>query len=424
MGHDGDHDGGGGHSSAVSVAEVEVAAPRHVAGAADRLTARAPHALQRHALVPLLRPHSYVTWRSAISRDPSNSVRQHFGIPTTLPVPTRLSNREDMKEMNPHDSNKEDNVGDVVVRYRESSDGEASKHKVAVVLGDRNASSENIMKNKFEDPKLQHYTLFSDNVLDASVVVNFTIINSKEPVNQVFHIVTDKLNYVGMRMWFLANPPGDAAIQVQHIEAFTWLNSSYSSVLKQPESHFMINYYFKTGQDKPDKNLKFRNPKYLSILNHLKFYLPKIFPKLNKVLFLDDDIVVQRDLSSLWSIDLKGKVNGAVQTCGETFHRFDRYLNFSNPLIAKKFDRRACGWVYGMNIFDLSEWRKQNITDVYHYWQNMNADRQLWKLGTLPAGLVTFWNHTFPIDGSWHLLGLGYKPNVNQRDIERAAVIH
>jgi alpha-1,4-galacturonosyltransferase len=53
-----------------------------------------------------------------------------------------------------------------------------------------------------------------------------------------------------------------------------------------------------------------------------------------------------------------------------------------------------------------------------------NANRQLWKLGTLPAGLVTFWNRTFPLDRSWHLLGLGYKPNVDQRDIERAAVLH
>jgi alpha-1,4-galacturonosyltransferase len=178
-------------------------------------------------------------------------------------------------------------------------------------------------------------------------------------------------------MWFLANPIGKIAIQVQNIEEFTWLNSSYSPVLKQLASHFMINFYFKTHQDMLSKNPKFQNPKYLSILNHLRFYLPEIFPKLSKVLFLDDDIVVQQDLSNLWSIDLKGKVNGAVHTCGATFHRFDRYLNFSNPLIAKQFDQRACGWAYGMNMFDLSEWRKQNITDVYHYWQNMVSIHEL-----------------------------------------------
>uniref|UniRef100_A0ACD5XTA1 Uncharacterized protein n=1 Tax=Avena sativa TaxID=4498 RepID=A0ACD5XTA1_AVESA len=277
---------------------------------------------------------------------------------------------------------------------------------------------------KLEDPKLHHYAIFSDNVLAAAVVVNSTLVHAKKPANHVFHIVTDRLNYAAMKMWFLANPLGKAAVQVQNIEEFTWLNSSYSPVLKQLASSSMIDYYFRSGKARPDENPKFRNPKYLSILNHLRFYLPEIFPKLNKVLFLDDDTVVQQDLSALWSIDLKGKVNGAVETCGETFHRFDKYLNFSNPLIASNFDPQACGWAYGMNMFDLSEWRKQNITDVYHTWQNLNEDRLLWKLGTLPAGLVTFWKRTFPLDHSWHVLGLGYNPNVNEKDIRRASVIH
>uniref|UniRef100_A0ACD5Y426 Uncharacterized protein n=1 Tax=Avena sativa TaxID=4498 RepID=A0ACD5Y426_AVESA len=277
---------------------------------------------------------------------------------------------------------------------------------------------------KLEDPKLHHYAIFSDNVLAAAVVVNSTLVHAKRPANHVFHIVTDRLNYAAMKMWFLANPLGKAAVQVQNIEEFTWLNSSYSPVLKQLESSSMIDYYFRSGRSRTDENPKFRNPKYLSILNHLRFYLPEIFPKLNKVLFLDDDTVVQQDLSALWSIDLKGKVNGAVETCGETFHRFDKYLNFSNPLIARNFRPQACSWAYGMNMFDLSEWRKQNITEIYHTWQNLNEDRLLWKLGTLPAGLVTFWNRTFPLDRSWHLLGLGYNPNVNEKDIRRASVIH
>lgn len=174
-------------------------------------------------------------------------------------------------------------------------------------------------------------------------------------------------------MWFLANPPRHATIQVQNIDDLTWLNSSYSPVLKQLSSQSMIDYYFRAHKStsNPDSNLKYRNPKYLSILNHLRFYLPQIFPKLNKVVFLDDDIVVQKDLTGLWRIDMKGKVIGVVETCGESFHRFDRYLNFSNPIIAKNFDPRACGWAFGMNLFDLDEWRRQNITEIYHSWQNL-----------------------------------------------------
>lgn len=274
------------------------------------------------------------------------------------------------------------------------------------------------------NPKLYHYALFSDNILATAVVVNSTVLNAKHPSDHVFHIVTDRLNYAPMRMWFLSNPPGNATIEVQNIGEFTWLNDSYSPVLKQLGSQSMIDYYFGGNRASSDSNLKYRNPKYLSMLNHLRFYLPEIYPKLDKMVFLDDDIVVKKDLSGLWSIDMEGKVNGAVETCGESFHRFDHYLNFSNPVIAKNFDPHACGWAFGMNVFDLAEWRQQNITQIYHSWQKLNEDRSLWKLGTLPPGLITFWNQTFPLNRSWHVLGLGYNPHVNSREIEHSAVIH
>ncbi|KAL6964970.1 Polygalacturonate 4-alpha-galacturonosyltransferase [Sarracenia purpurea var. burkii] len=279
-----------------------------------------------------------------------------------------------------------------------------------------------------ENPRLYHYALFSDNVLAASVVVNSTIMNAKEPWKHVFHVVTDKLNFGAMNMWFLLNPPGKASIHVENVDEFKWLNSSYCPVLRQLESAAMKEYYFKadhpTTLSTGSSNLKYRNPKYLSMLNHLRFYLPQVYPKLDKILFLDDDIVVQKDLTGLWSVDLHGKVNGAVETCGESFHRFDKYLNFSNPLIARNFDPNACGWAYGMNIFDLKQWKLKDITGIYHKWQNMNKDRVLWKLGTLPPGLMTFYGLTHPLEKSWHVLGLGYNPSIDRSEIMKAAVIH
>jgi alpha-1,4-galacturonosyltransferase len=279
-------------------------------------------------------------------------------------------------------------------------------------------------QEKLEDPRLYQYSIFSDNVLAAGVVVNSTIFNAKEAEKHVFHVVTDNLNYGAMKVWFLVNPPGNATIHVQNIDDFKWLNSSYCPVLRQLESATMKEYYFKADRSTGSANLKFRNPKYLSMLNHLRFYLPEVFPKLDKILFLDDDVVVQKDLTPLWNIDLRGKVNGAVETCGPSFHRFDKYLNFSNPHISKNFNPRACGWAYGMNVFDLKEWKKKDITGIYHRWQSMNEDRNLWKLGTLPPGLITFYNRTHALDKSWHVLGLGYNPNVAKSAIVHAAAIH
>jgi alpha-1,4-galacturonosyltransferase len=143
-----------------------------------------------------------------------------------------------------------------------------------------------------------------------------------------------------------------------------------------------------------------------------------------QVVFLDDDVVVQRDLSELFSLNLHGNVNGAVETCLESFHRFHKYLNFSHPKIKSNFDPEACGWAFGMNVFDLVKWRENNVTARYHYWQEQNVDRTLWKLGTLPAGLLAFYGLTEPLDRQWHILGLGYDANIDADSIENGAVVH
>ena len=171
-------------------------------------------------------------------------------------------------------------------------------------------------------------------------------------------------------MWFLTNPPGRATIEVLDVNSFPWLNFSYSSELRQLE-HATMKDYLSKGDHSSSPNVKYRNPKYLSILNHLRFYLPQLFPELDKILFLDDDVVVQQDLTPLWSVNLHENVNGAVEICEGNFHRFDKYLNFSNPHIKKNFDPNACGWAYGMNIFDLQQWKKRGITNIYYKWQSM-----------------------------------------------------
>ncbi|KAL5997177.1 Galacturonosyltransferase 8 [Asimina triloba] len=280
---------------------------------------------------------------------------------------------------------------------------------------------------QLEDPKLFHYAIFSDNVIAASVVVNSAVRNAKEPWKHVFHVVTDKMNLGAMQVMFKMRDYNGAHVEVKAVEEYKFLNSSYVPVLRQLESAKLQQFYFENRLENATKdttNMKFRNPKYLSMLNHLRFYLPEMYPKLHKILFLDDDVVVQRDLTALWNIDMDGKVNGAVETCFGSFHRYAQYMNFSHPLIKEKFNPKACGWAYGMNFFDLDAWRKEKCTEQYHYWQNLNENRTLWKLGTLPPGLITYYSTTKPLDKSWHVLGLGYNPSISMEEIRNAAVVH
>ncbi|KAF6169093.1 hypothetical protein GIB67_038590 [Kingdonia uniflora] len=284
-------------------------------------------------------------------------------------------------------------------------------------------------KPEFEDPGLYHYAIFSDNVIAVSVVVNSAVKNADEPWKHVFHVVTDKMNLAAMQVWFKMRPvEGGAHVEVKAVEDYKFFNSSYVPVLTQLESTNLQSFYFENQESenvtKDSSNMKFRNPNYLSMLNHLRFYLPEMYPKLHQILFLDDDVVVQRDLTGLWKISMDGKVNGAVETCFGSFHRYAQYMNFSNPLIKERFNPKACAWAYGMNFFDLDAWRREKCTQEYHYWQNLNEDRELWKLGTLPPGLMTFYSTTKPLDKSWHVLGLGYNPSISMDEINNAAIIH
>ncbi|KAG8043200.1 hypothetical protein GUJ93_ZPchr0119g33229 [Zizania palustris] len=278
------------------------------------------------------------------------------------------------------------------------------------------------VQSNLRDNNLYHYCVFSDNILAVSVVVNSTTLNSKHPEKTVFHLVTDEVNYAPMKAWFALNDYRGATVEIQKVEDFTWLNASYVPVLKQLQNAATQNFYF-SGSANRGTPIKFRNPKYLSMLNHLRFYIPEIYPELRKVVFLDDDVIVQKDLSELFAINLNGNVMGAVETCMETFHRFHKYLNHSHPLIRAHFDPDACGWAFGMNVLDLVEWRKKNVTGIYHYWQERNADHTLWKLGSLPPGLLAFYGLVEALDPRWHVLGLGYT-TVDMAAIKEGAVLH
>lgn len=148
-------------------------------------------------------------------------------------------------------------------------------------------------------------------------------------------------------MWFILNPGGRASIQILNIDEMNVLPLDHAELLMKQNSS---------------------DPRIISALNHARFYLPDIFPGLNKIVLFDHDVVVQRDLSRLWSLDMKGKVVGAVETCLEgepSFQSMDTVINFSDAWVAQKFDPKACTWAFGMNLFDLEEWRRQDLASVY-----------------------------------------------------------
>ncbi|KAJ4978486.1 hypothetical protein NE237_009266 [Protea cynaroides] len=268
---------------------------------------------------------------------------------------------------------------------------------------------------KYVNPALHHYVIFSNNVLASSVVINSTVMQANESGSQVFHVLTDIQNYFAMKLWFSRNSYKEATIRVLNIEDLNLDNHDTPSLLhlSLPEE-FRIS--FRSAGKSPSTKMR---TEYISVFGHSHFLLPDIFKNLKKVVVLDDDVVVRRDLSPLWNLDMEGKVNGAVQFCAVRLGQLKNYLG------EKGFERNSCTWLSGLNIVDLVRWRELNITEIYRRLLQTHGSREeSLRAGLLPASFLTFQNLVYPLDGSWVLSGLGHDYSIDSRAIRRAAVLH
>ncbi|CAJ1814184.1 unnamed protein product [Sphenostylis stenocarpa] len=265
-------------------------------------------------------------------------------------------------------------------------------------------------EEKFIDSSLQHYVIFSNNVLAASVVINSTIFHAKESLNQVFHVLTDGENYYAMKLWFLRNQYKDAAVQVLNVELDGQMENP--SHLSLPEE-FRVSF---RGYDNP--SMKQIRTEYLSIFSDSHYLLPDLFGNLKKVVVLDDDVVVQQDLSALWNIDLGDKVNGAVLFCSVKLGQLKSYLG------EKGFSHNSCAWMSGLNVIDLGRWRELGLTQTYKKlikeftMQGGSIEGIAWR-----ASLIAFENKIYPLN-EWVVSGLGHDYTIESQPIKTAPVLH
>ncbi|KAI4385069.1 hypothetical protein MLD38_003133 [Melastoma candidum] len=270
--------------------------------------------------------------------------------------------------------------------------------------------------SRLADLSYLHVVVLTDNVLAASVVISSACKTAANPESFVFHIITDKKTYTAMHTWFAINPVEPAVIEVKGLHQYDWpeeVNNKVKEVIdfhRQLWSQFYGTLKEKEMEEAGDMNIMTLSPSYSSVLNQLRIFIPELFPDLNKVVLLDDDVVVQQDLSPLWELDLNGNVIAAVV---EPPHgrKYEDYLNFSHPVISSNFKPDECVWLDGMNVLDLSTWRRNNLTERYLQWLKLNSDSgfTLWNPGTHSPNLIIFEDRVQPIDPSWHLSGLGQR---------------
>ncbi|XP_062215714.1 probable galacturonosyltransferase 7 [Phragmites australis] len=254
--------------------------------------------------------------------------------------------------------------------------------------------------HKFNIPDHRHYVILSKNVLAASVVINSTVSSSEDTKNVVFHVLTDAQNFYAMKHWFARNSYRESAVDVINYEQI--ILESYpdfgTQQLYLPEEFrvFISSFEWPTEKTRME---------YLSVFSHSHFFIPEIFKDLKKVIVLDDDVVVQRDLSFLWNLDMGDKVNGAVKFCGL------RLGQLRNLLGRAIYDPQSCAWMSGVNVIALDKWREHNVTESYlqllRKFGNSDDEASL-RTAALPISLLSFQHLVYPLDETLTLSGLGY----------------
>lgn len=89
-----------------------------------------------------------------------------------------------------------------------------------------------------------------------------------------------------------------------------------------------------------------------SISALLKFLIPDLLSSLDKVLYLDGDLIVQKDLYELYSIDLEDNYVAAVPDSSNLY-----WKNNFNTIVRNYFNS-------GVMVLNLKKMRENNIKDV------------------------------------------------------------
>lgn len=102
---------------------------------------------------------------------------------------------------------------------------------------------------------------------------------------------------------------------------------------------------------------------HFSIETYYRFFLPEIFPKLDKLIYIDCDTIIQKDIAQLYNIDIEDKCIGATQCCG--IIRSFKYGTKQYQAYFKDILKLKNIYEYfqaGVMILNLTQWRKVNLT--------------------------------------------------------------
>ncbi|KAF9618317.1 hypothetical protein IFM89_000952 [Coptis chinensis] len=144
-------------------------------------------------------------------------------------------------------------------------------------------------------------------------------------------------------------------------------------------------------------------------LNYARIYLAHIIPPdVNRIIYLDSDIIVVDDIAKLWEVELGDKVLAAPQYCHANFTNYFTKAFWTDPSLAGTFEgRNPCYFNTGVMVIDVDVWREGGYTQKLEYWMEVQKHKRIYHLGSLPPFLLVLAGNIKAVDHRWNQHGLG-----------------
>lgn len=160
-----------------------------------------------------------------------------------------------------------------------------------------------------------------------------------------------------------------------------------------------------------------------SPLNFARYWIPEICPEtLGRLIYLDDDVLVLKDIKELWNHPINE--HHVLAASIDSVNDMKNFLNFDNPVVKSLgIGKDELAFNAGVFVCNVSEWRKQKITESLTYWMEMNTVTPIYGDGiaggaSQPPMLISLRGKVTTLDQSWHVRHFGWwKGNTYSKNI-------
>ncbi|KAL6270267.1 hypothetical protein ACE6H2_027178 [Prunus campanulata] len=126
-------------------------------------------------------------------------------------------------------------------------------------------------------------------------------------------------------------------------------------------------------------------------LNYARNYLADLLdPCVERVIYLDSDVIVVDDVQKLWKISLSGsRVIGAPEYCHANFTKYFSDGFWKDSELSKVFEgKKPCYFNTGVMLMDLVRWREGEYTKKIENWMEIQKERRIYELGSLLSPIL------------------------------------